>query len=214
MNGTRKLSGNRKEELAGLAADLMQTQGFSALALRDLAQKACIQAASLYSHFNSKNSLAQQAMALYTLRQSQDLSEIDKELSGNVKLYRYVDMFATTLNNENRLCLGLMLAAERNAIPVEVTQELRSFAKQNVDWLQATWDCGCVDKTIISNMEGRIAAPMIFGAAEGIMAFSLLDKNPAAALRLQLGGLLAALGVQPSDTHRKKRGSAKSGIRP
>lgn len=205
MNSNGKLPGSRKEELTGLAVDMMQTQGFSALAIRDLAQKACLQAASLYSHFNSKNSLAQQAMALYAQRQMADLSEIDKEPTGSGRLHRYVEMFAATLGNGNRVCLGLMLTIERNVIPDEVTQELRQFSRQNAEWLQRAWDLGRSDKTIVSAMEGRIAAPMIFGAAEGIMAFSLLQKDPAAVLRLQLGGLLGALGVQPLAKKKRQR---------
>lgn len=197
MAAKDKIPGNRKEALTGLAVDMMQTSGFSALALRDLAQKACIQAASLYSHFDSKNALARQAMALYAQRQREDLARIELEPAGNARLRGYVDMFAATLSNDNRLCLGLMLAVERNAVPEEVTQEIRLFSAQNIAWLETAWELGRADRTIRSEVDGKTAAPMIFGAAEGMMAFALLEPEPAPAFQRQLGGLLAALGVQP-----------------
>ena len=195
MAAKDKAPPSRKEALTGLAVDMMQSSGFSALALRGLAQKACIQAASLYSHFESKNALAQQAMALYAQRQRDDLSAIDHAPAGNARLHGYVEMFAATLCNENRLCLGLMLAVERNAIPDEVMQEIRLFSAQNIAWLETAWELGRADRSIRSEMEGKAAAPMIFGAAEGMMAFALLAPDPAPAFRRQLGGLLAALGV-------------------
>ena len=195
MTAKDKAPPSRKQALTGLAVDMMQTSGFSALALRDLAQKACIQAASLYSHFDSKNALARQAMALYAQRQRDELAAIDLEPAGNVRLRRYIDMFAATLGNDNRLCLGLMLAVERNAVPEDVTQEIRLFSAQNIAWLDAAWELGRADLTIASNMDGKAAAPMIFAAAEGMMAFALLEPDPASAFRRQLSGLLAALGV-------------------
>ncbi|NGZ88110.1 TetR/AcrR family transcriptional regulator [Duganella aceris] len=196
MAAKDKTPGSRKEALTGLAVDMMQTSGFSALALRDLAQKACMQAASLYSHFDSKNALARQAMALYAQRQREDLADIDRAPSGHARLHRYVEMFAATLGNDNRLCLGLMLAVERNAIPEEVMQEIRLFSAQNIAWLDSAWELGRADGTVRSAVDGKTAAPMIFGAAEGMMAFALLEPEPAPAFRRQLGGLLAALGVQ------------------
>jgi TetR/AcrR family transcriptional repressor of nem operon len=198
MSSHTKMPASRKETLTGLAVDMMQTRGFSALALRELAQQACIQAASLYSHFDSKNTLARQAMALYTQRQHDELALIDQEeATGKQRLQRYVAMFAATLGNQNRLCLGLMLTVERNAVPEEVMHEIRLFSAQNIAWLEAAWDLGRLDQTIHSSVPGKTAAPMIFGAAEGMMAFSLLEPEPAPAFRSQLSGLLGALGVQP-----------------
>lgn len=195
MSAKDKAPPSRKQALTGLAVDMMQTSGFSALALRDLAQKACIQAASLYSHFDSKNALARQAMALYAQRQRDELAAIDLEPAGNARLRRYIDMFAATLGNDNRLCLGLMLAVERNAVPEDVTQEIRLFSAQNIAWLDTAWELGRADLSIVSSMDGKAAAPMIFGAAEGMMAFALLEPDPAQTFRRRLSGLLAALGV-------------------
>lgn len=196
MHREDKLPPSRKEVLTGLAVDLMQTRGFSALALRDLAQQACIQAASLYSHFDSKNALARQAMALYAQRQCDELTLIEQQqAAGNHRLLRYVEMFASTLSRQNRLCLGLMLAVERNAVPPEVITEIRRFSAQNIAWLERAWELGRADQSIRSQLTGKIAAPMLFGAAEGMMAFALLEAQPDAAFRLQFASLLAALGV-------------------
>ncbi len=196
MKKTDKTVGSRKEALTSLAVDMMQTRGFSALGLRELAQAACIQVASLYSHFDSKNAVALQAMALYSKREREELAEIDQAPAGNVRLHRYVQMFSNTLKDDRRLCLGLMLAVERNSLPEEVMQEIRLFATQNIDWLAAAWDLGRSDKSIVSTLTGVAAAPIIFGSAEGIMAFSLLQTDPPAIFEEHLLRLLGALGVQ------------------
>ncbi len=65
---------SRKETLTALAVDMMQAQGFSALALRDLAQAAHIRAASLYNHFSSKDELARLAMSRYSAGRGAELS--------------------------------------------------------------------------------------------------------------------------------------------
>ncbi|MFA9218257.1 MAG: TetR/AcrR family transcriptional regulator, partial [Sphingomonadaceae bacterium] len=175
MAAKEKAPVGRKAALTGLAVEMMQSRGFSALALRDLAHKACIQAASLYSHFASKNALARQAMAWYAQCQCDELAQIAAQPTGSLRLRGYVEMFAATLGQDNRLCLGLMLAVERNAIPEDVIQEVREFAAQNIAWLETAWELGRADQTILSSLDGKIAAPMIFGAAEGMMAFALLQ---------------------------------------
>jgi TetR/AcrR family transcriptional repressor of nem operon len=46
-------------------------------------------------------------------------------------------------------------------------------------------------------MAGKVAAPIIFGAAEGMMAFALLEPDPVPIFTARLSDLLGALGVQP-----------------
>jgi TetR/AcrR family transcriptional regulator, transcriptional repressor for nem operon len=198
MSENPKIPASRKQALTGIAVDMMQMRGFSALSLRDLAQQACIQAASLYSHFDSKNTLAHQAMAMYAQRQRDDLEAIaQNESSGSRRLHRYLDMFAATFGSEERLCLGLMLVVERNSVPDEIVGQIRKFTEQNHAWLEAAWDLGRTDQTIQCSMAGNVAAPIIFGAAEGMMAFALLEPDPVPIFTARLSDLLGALGVQP-----------------
>ncbi|NWA02688.1 TetR/AcrR family transcriptional regulator [Pseudomonas gingeri] len=187
--------GSRKEALTSLAVDLLQDRGFTALGLRDLAEAACIKAASLYSHFESKNALVLQAMQLYNRHNRDNLAALDHRATANIRLQDYVQLFIHTLENDSRLCLGLMLAVERNALSAEIMEQVRIFARQNTQWIADTWDRGRQDGSIDSVLTGTVAAPIIFGAAEGMMPFALLQQDPTVTFNQHLGQLLAALGV-------------------
>jgi TetR/AcrR family transcriptional repressor of nem operon len=186
--------GSRKDTLATVAIDMMQTRGFSALGLRDLAQAASIRASSLYNHFASKEELACEAMSLYAARQQSDLSALAG--TGSECLHTYAELFARILRDEHRLCLALILAVERNALPPEILTEIGRFVEQNTTWLASAWNLGLSDGTIESVLSGEAAGPLIFGSLEGLMAFSLLKKKPAAAFLEQASLLFTGLGVR------------------
>ena len=83
MKASSETGSSRKETLTALAVDMMQAQGFSALALRDLAQAAHIRAASLYNHFSSKDELARLAMSRYSAGRGRG-AELSAPPSGRV----------------------------------------------------------------------------------------------------------------------------------
>jgi TetR/AcrR family transcriptional repressor of nem operon len=196
MKKSAHIPGSRKEALTHLAVDLLQDRGFSALGLRELAEAACIKAASLYSHFESKNALTLYAMQLYNRNNRDNLAEIDQHPTADSRLYHYMQLFVRTLRDGGRLCLGLMLAVERNALPEEIMEEVRVFSRQNIQWIADTWDLGRKDGSVDSVMTGAVAAPIIFGAAEGMMAFAVIQEDPGAVFNQHLSQLLHALGVQ------------------
>ena len=189
---------SRKGALTSIAVAMLQTQGFSALGLRDIAAAAGMRAASLYSHFTSKDELARLAMSLYAQQQAAEMATLDAAPTGAARLHAYLAMIARNLLDNDRLCLGLMLAVERNALPDDVIREVRSFAGQNVVWLASSWDIGRADGSVRSHLDGVTAAPVLFSAIEGIVAFALLEPEQAATFRDQASTLLTALGVQRS----------------
>ena len=50
---------SRKEQIIGIAANLIKEKGFNAASMRDIAEKVGVEAASLYNHIQSKNELLQ-----------------------------------------------------------------------------------------------------------------------------------------------------------
>ncbi|WP_317203411.1 TetR/AcrR family transcriptional regulator [Janthinobacterium sp.] len=186
---------SRKEELTGLAIELMQSSGYGALGLRRLAEEACMQAASLYNHFTSKNDLARQAMALYTLRQGEAIAVLEACATGGERIGLYLDMVETQFAGQQRLCLGLMLTVERHALSSEVVDEVVRFVAANTAWLGAAWDLGRADGSIRSPLSGDAAAPVLFSAMEGMLTFCQLQPESARVFRQQADALLEGLGV-------------------
>lgn len=186
---------SRKEELTGLAIDLMQAHGFGALGLRRLAEEASMQAASLYNYFTSKNDLAIQAMVLYARRQEAALAILEGGATGGERIALYLRMVEAKFADQRRLCLGLMLTVERHALSSEVLDEVARFVATHTAWLSAAWDLGRADGSIRSPLPGDVAAPLLFNAMEGMLTFCQLGPEPAAVFRQQADALAQGLGV-------------------
>lgn len=187
---------SRKESLTALAVEMMQTRGFSALGLRGLAEAAQMQAASLYSHFASKDELARQSMALYTERQLAEMVSLGARARGGERLAAYVAMVERNLVSQQRLCLGMMLTVEYNALSADVVGEIGQFIGHNTGWLAESWELGRADGSVVSPLAGADVAPVIFNGIEGMLAFCLLQPDPQAVFRQQAMTLLTALGLR------------------
>jgi TetR/AcrR family transcriptional regulator, transcriptional repressor for nem operon len=196
MDDFAQAKGSRKEALTALAVDMIQAQGYSALGLRDLADAAHIRAASLYSHFSSKDELARLAMSLYSARQGAELSVLEQATTGSERLRGYLGIFEQAIRHDGRLCLGLMLTVERNSLSEEVMNEVGLFVDQHTAWLAAAWDLGRSDLTVKSDLSGHAVGPVLLSALEGMMAFALVRPNPEAVFRTQATTLFAAFGVK------------------
>ena len=57
------------------------------------------------------------------------------------RLQSYAQLYATTLSN-NRICLAGMMASDIGALPEPLTSSLRSFFKEQTDWLAKVMNTG------------------------------------------------------------------------
>jgi Transcriptional regulator len=188
---------SRKENLAGLAADRMQRDGYSALGLRELAAAAGLKAASLYSHFTSKDEMAIRALASYEARQTAELEQLMSLTRGADRLYGYISMIAQTLLSKDRSCLALVLAVERKAVVPELLERVVAFADRNAAWLARAWQAGQADGSIRSDIAADTAGSLLFNGVEGAIAFSLVRCDAPQWFIGQADQLLQALGVTP-----------------
>ncbi|MEP9379419.1 TetR/AcrR family transcriptional regulator [Aquabacter sp. CN5-332] len=195
MNAPPAPKGSRKEALTSLAIEMMQSRGFSALGLRELADAAQMRAPSLYSHFASKDELSRAAMSLYAERHRAELHHLEALATGAARIRVYVDRCATCIQEEGRLCLFLMLTTNRQDLSEEAVGELTRLVDEQAEWLSAMWEAGRADGSIRSGQTGKNVGPLIFSALRGLMAFAVLQPDPTAAYHAQSDALLAALGV-------------------
>jgi len=155
-----------KERIMHAARLTVQAHGYAGLSFRELAKDVGIKSASIHYYFPSKGELGGALAARYT----SDLSEyletlLADSLDQDTCIRKYADVFRNTLLNDNRMCLGGILAAEHDELPVEVQAEVVKFADMNVRWLAKV--LSLPDKASDSGETIADRALAIFAAIQG-----------------------------------------------
>ena len=128
--------GGTKDRIMMAARLTVQDRGYGGLSFRELAKEVGIKSASIHHYFPTKGELGSALAARYT---SDFLEYLDGLLVDGLDqracIQKYTDVFGQTVRNDNRMCLGGIMAAEFKEIPEEVRIEVVKFGEANVDWL-------------------------------------------------------------------------------
>ncbi|MDC8760547.1 TetR/AcrR family transcriptional regulator [Janthinobacterium fluminis] len=188
-----------RESILDAAIRLFQSHGFNGLGMRQIADNLNIKAPSLYHHFPSKEVLAQQALLQYRENQMIRLRLIEEKVLLADRLYGYVELFAEMLSDGRRPCMYLAMMNESTYKEDFCAEELKLFAKQNIDWLENVLreaQYGANSRAAISE---RNMAEIIFSSLEGVTVISLADENPSEAFRERAANFLKlVIGVAES----------------
>lgn len=129
-------SGDTRDRIMTAARLTVQDRGYNGLSFRELAKDVGIKSASIYHYFPTKGKLGSALAKRYT---SDFLEYLDGLLAEGLDrkacIQKYTDAFGRTVQDDNRMCLGGMMAAEFKEIPPEVRIEVVKFGEANVDWL-------------------------------------------------------------------------------
>ncbi len=125
-----------KERIMTAARLAVQDRGYNGLSFRELAKDVGIKSASIYHYFPTKGELGSAVAARYTFDFLEYLNGLLAEgLDQRACIQKYTDVFSRTVQNDNRMCLGGMMAAEFTELPLDVRIEVVKFGEANVDWL-------------------------------------------------------------------------------
>jgi TetR/AcrR family transcriptional repressor of nem operon len=125
-----------KQKIMSAARLTVQDRGYGGLSFRELAKEVGIKSASIHYHFPTKGDLGGALAKRYTADFAEYLDGLLAEgLDPATCIRKYTDVFRDTLRNENRMCLGGIMAAEHNDLPVEVQAEVVKFSEMNARWL-------------------------------------------------------------------------------
>ncbi len=155
-----------KQRIMEAARLTVQDRGYGGLSFRELAKDVGIKSASIHHYFPTKGELGGALAERYTsdfARYLDALLEEGLDQAGCIK--RYTDVFRNTLLNENRMCLGGIMAAEHKELPVEVRAEVVKFSEMNVRWLIKVLSLGKGTGPAAKAVQRRALA--IFAAIEG-----------------------------------------------
>jgi TetR/AcrR family transcriptional regulator, transcriptional repressor for nem operon len=155
-------------KILDVAEQMTQAVGYNGLSFRDLAKAVGIKSASVHYHFPSKAHLGATIARRYTDRLIEQLKVVDGQ-GGDLAsaMACYIAIFRTTLEQDGRMCLCGILAAETDAIPQEVRVEVCRFIELNVEWIAST-----IERSSGSSVTGaptREHARALFAALEGAM---------------------------------------------
>ncbi len=129
-------AGDTREKIMAAARLTVQDRGYSGLSFRELAKDVGIKSASIHHYFPNKGNLGGALARRYTADFEDYLEGVLAGSSDPAACIRkYADVFRTTLQNQNRMCLGGIMAAEHSELPAEVRDEVVKFGEMNVRWL-------------------------------------------------------------------------------
>jgi TetR/AcrR family transcriptional regulator, transcriptional repressor for nem operon len=144
----------------------VQDRGYGGLSFRELAKDVGIKSASIHHYFPTKGELGGALAERYTSDFAEYLDGLLGEgLGQETCIRKYTDVFRNTLLNENRMCLGGIMAAEHKELPVEVRAEVVKFSEMNVRWLIKVLSLGKSARVATKAIQRRALA--IFAAIEG-----------------------------------------------
>ena len=114
-----------RERIMEAARLTVQDRGYNGLSFRELAKDVGIKSASIYYYFPTKGELGSALGARYTFDFLEYLDGLLAEgLDQKACIQKYTEVFGQTVRNDNRMCLGGMMAAEFNELPLEVRIEV------------------------------------------------------------------------------------------
>lgn len=125
-----------KQTILDAARRVVQARGYNALSFRELAKEVGIKSASIHYHFPTKGDLGAALAKRYTEDIAGYLQQLLTESRDpTVMMDAYTAAFRAALENDNRMCLCGILAAEHHDLPAEVRVEVDGFTDANVLWL-------------------------------------------------------------------------------
>jgi TetR/AcrR family transcriptional repressor of nem operon len=164
-------AGDTKQRIMAFGRLTVQDRGYSGLSFRELAKEVGIKSASIHHYFPTKGELGGALAAQYTADFADYLNGLLDEKRDPATLIRmYTDVFRNTLLNENRMCLGGIMAAEHKELPLEVRSEVVKFSEMNVGWLVRVLSLGKNARKDAKAIQHR--ALSIFAAIEGAQLVS------------------------------------------
>ncbi len=150
------------------AERITQTVGYNGLSFRDVAAAVGIKSASVHYHFPTKGKLGAILARRYTDRLIGQLDQIDIAGGGATAAFdAYLAGIQSALEQDGRMCLGGILAAEADAVPDEVRAEVRRFIALNVSWLSRV--IGAATGAPPEDATVQSQARAVFAALEGAM---------------------------------------------
>lgn len=172
INDTRTL-------ILDTAQELLQTKGFHAFSIKDLAERVKIRTSSIHYHFPTKADLCRALISRHRQRVGAVLVEIDEQVADpRRKLDRFATVFQNTIEVGNRMCPFGMLAADSETLEPVNCDELREAFNDLETWLRRVLLDGKKAGVLAYSGSALHEARLILSALEGAMLVARTYEDP------------------------------------
>ncbi len=150
-----------RETIMAAAKPVVQAHGYNGLSFREIGKAVGVKSASIHYHFPTKGDLGAALARRYTDDAATAFEAISARTAdpGN-RLRAYANGFRVALENDNRMCLCGIMAAEYDDLPDAVKTEVARFGDVNVAWLARV-----LSEAVVKDAKARALA--IFAAIGG-----------------------------------------------
>jgi TetR/AcrR family transcriptional repressor of nem operon len=144
---------------------MVQAHGYNALSIREVANEVGIKGPAVHHHYPTKGDLG----AALARQYSDDAIAfieglLEQHKSERARFDNYIKIFRAALENDNRMCLSGIMAAEHHDLPTAVSVEVQRFMDINVEWLTRLLS---LDPERKDKKANKLRAMAIFAAIEG-----------------------------------------------
>ncbi|MEK5406712.1 TetR/AcrR family transcriptional regulator [Paenibacillus sp. FSL W8-0439] len=169
---------NTLQEIMDIGLTLVQERGYNGFSYADIADAIGIRKASIHYHFPSKQDLVQAVLIRYRKEFMDKLQQIkDQPSSGKQKIESFFGLYRETLENNTKLCLCSMMAAELNSFPTEIRDELNKFFEANTVWSQQVLEKGKLDGEFSFTNPALEQAKALIAFVQGAQLLSRTSGN-------------------------------------
>ena len=154
-----------KSRILAVARYMVQAHGYNALSIREVANEVGIKGPAVHHHYPTKGDLGAALARQYSDDAVVFLEGLlEQHRSERATFDHYIKVFRAALENDNRMCLSGIMAAEHHDLPEEVKVEVQRFMDINVEWLTRLLSLDAERKDKKAN---KARAMAIFAAIEG-----------------------------------------------
>ncbi len=175
------------QQLLDAAETRLRHGGFHRVSFRDLAADLGIKSASVHYHFPRKEDLGAALVERYSDRFFEVLQR--RVEAGEPRLPAYIASYRESLMSTDRICLGVILAAESAGLPAPVRAQVVKFLERNVSWLEKMFSDGEVERPraqalhTLAALQGAMLLAVNLG---GLQAFDAVASDVVLATRVRM----------------------------
>ncbi|MEE9493228.1 MAG: TetR/AcrR family transcriptional regulator [Gammaproteobacteria bacterium] len=168
-----------RDQLLQTAREQIQRKGYNGFSYADLANAVGIRKASIHHHFPTKENLGTAVAVQYRHDFMSALQSIESSKQNYVKkLKAYIQLFRQTLEQDHKVCLCIMLAANHDSLPDTVRAEVKGFFQENEKWLTQLLLQGKKAGDFEFKAKATEIAKSILSALEGAMVIAESMDDP------------------------------------
>jgi TetR/AcrR family transcriptional regulator, transcriptional repressor for nem operon len=172
-----------KEQIIVAAVETLHQKGFNGTSVQDITEAAQVPKGSFYNHFDSKETLAVEALERYWQKVLNGLSTLgDEKTPAVVRLNRYFQHL-NDVARQAEYRTGCMIGNMSAEMPDQSRAVRERLAVLLAAWSRAIESCvreAQADGTVRRDMEARTIAMFLLNSWEGAMMRAKVDKDAVA----------------------------------